>query len=381
MKLWKGSVALLATLAMTPMFAQNTTKISATNGPAFVLDQQEMPGKGSLTLGLWYSQADAVSVSLGIDQAKFLKTDEQLHFGFEASAYTQNIDISVTDPDFFETDYTRRVALSFYNIHPNLTQNGDYAFSGGEASIGLGRQITERTAISFGAGTGRIRMADDAALPAFIRTYIDQNDAENGSIFGYLNVSYDHTDDSSNPSKGLRLNFSNEIGSVAGATYLKSEGSISHFSSLFGGANLNLHGSIARATTLNDGSFPIFESYSAGGPSSLRGFAQSTLGPTSAIPNSTERAYTGGKLRILGGMEITAPVARRDDMHVLTFLDFGNVFGEVTDLNAADLRGSIGIGMRWDSPVGPLSINLAQPMNTQLGDQTEPVQFTLGASF
>jgi outer membrane protein insertion porin family len=179
----------------------------------------------------------------------------------------------------------------------------------------------------------------------------------------------------------MRLNFSNEIGSVAGSTYLKTEGSISRFSNLYGSIGLNLHGSFARSQSLNGGSFPIFESYYGGGPNSLRGFAQNTLGPTSAIPDSTETAFTGGKLRVLGGVEISAPVHSREDMHVLTFLDFGNVFGDVADLNAADLRSSVGIGIRWDSPVGPLSVNLAHTMNTQLGDQTEKVQFTLGASF
>lgn len=388
MKLTNGSVILFASLAAFPINAQDAVNLSAVGhsnqiGMARPLgfDQKAPKAEGNLTVGLWYSQADSASVSVGVDQSNFLETDEEFHFGLEASAYTQSVDVSVTDPDFFESAYTRRLAVSLYNIHPNLTQNGNYTFSGGEASIGLGRQITDTTAISFGAGTGRIRMTDDPSLPYFISDYIDENGAENTSVFGYFNIFSDQTDDRTNPTKGLRLNFSNEIGSVAGSTYLKTEGSVSRFSNLYGSIDLNLHGSFALGQSLNGGSFPIFESYYAGGPSSLRGFAQNTLGPTSAIPDSTETAYTGGKLRVLGGMEISAPVHNREDLHMLTFLDFGNVFGDVADLTAGDLRSSVGIGIRWDSPVGPLRVNLAHPMNTQLGDQTEKVQFTLGASF
>lgn len=390
MKLCSGFIALITTIVASPIHAQAIGNSAAMNALAPIganppfsqgLDKNAPKGDGNLTLGVWYSQADFASLSLGIDQSNFLSTDEELYFGLEASAYTQTIDISVTNPDFFDTPYARRLALSFYNIHPNLTQNGDYTFSGGETSIGFGRQITEATSISFGAGAGKFLITDNANLPDFISNYIDENGTENNAIFGFFNIAYDHTDDRINPKTGLRLSFSNEIGSAAGATYLKTEGSVSHYSHLFGSADLNVHGSLAHAASLNGGSFPILESYYAGGPGSLRGFAQNTLGPTSAIPNSDDRAYMGGKLRVLGGLEVSSTVARREDMHVLTFLDVGNVFGEVSDLNAADLRGSIGIGMRWDSPLGPLSLNVAQPMNTQLGDHTEQVQFILGASF
>lgn len=390
MKLWNGSVALVVAFLASPMAAQVASNGAVDNplepnvfGASDGKPSQKKTifGEGDVSLGLWYAQAEGASLSLGFNKSKFFSTDEMLHFGLEASAYTQTLDISLTDSDFFGTAYTRRLGFSLYNAHPNRRQNGDYTFSGGETSIGLGRKISDAVSISFGIGTGAVFITDHPALPVFISAYIDENGVDNASAFGYFNISYEKTDDSVNPKKGLRFNVSNELGSVSGTSYIKSEGSISRFSNPFGSVDLNLHGSFARAESLNGGSFPIFESYYAGGPSSLRGFAQNTLGPTSAIPNSTERAYTGGKLRVLGGVEISAPVGQREEMHLLTFLDMGNVFGDVGNLNAADLRGALGIGMRWDSPVGPLSVTLAQPLNAQIGDQTEQVQFTLGASF
>ena len=59
----------------------------------------------------------------------------------------------------------------------------------------------------------------------------------------------------------------------------------------------------------------------------------------------------------------------------------GNVYTNLDDYVADDLRMSTGIGALWMSPVGPLAVSFAIPFNDQGDDDTQPFQFSLGAGF
>jgi outer membrane protein insertion porin family len=64
------------------------------------------------------------------------------------------------------------------------------------------------------------------------------------------------------------------------------------------------------------------------------------------------------------------------------FVDAGNVFDTKDDaFDFGDIRYSVGIAASWLSPVGALSISIAQPINDEPGDDVENFQFNLGRSF
>ena len=63
------------------------------------------------------------------------------------------------------------------------------------------------------------------------------------------------------------------------------------------------------------------------------------------------------------------------------FLDMGNVFGENDKVTFGDLRASVGLGVSWLSPIGPLRVAFAQPIRTEPGDRIQKFQFQIGTSF
>jgi outer membrane protein assembly complex protein YaeT len=372
--------------------AQSTVNLTETEGfetfgsaftPSSPLayDRTNVKPEGHLTLGLWYEQAEGVSASLGISQDKLFGTDEEFRLNLEASRYTQTGQITLTDPDFFESDYSRQLSFSAYNIRPNQTQNGSYSFSGAEASIGFGRQLTDDLSFSFGAGIAYSEIEDDPNLPTFIQDYISLEGDERTTVFGFANFVFDRTDGGPNPRNGYRFGFANELGFVSDTTYLKSEVKAAYFKQATARTGVKVHGNLALGDTLGSGTFPIYENYFAGGPNSVRGYASNTLGPTSTIPNETDLAYAGGKMRLIGGVELSTQVGNRDDLAVLGFVDVGNVFAEIEDFTASGLRSSIGVGVRWDTPIGPLNVYLSHALNDEPEDDLEMLQFTLGARF
>jgi outer membrane protein insertion porin family len=68
-------------------------------------------------------------------------------------------------------------------------------------------------------------------------------------------------------------------------------------------------------------------------------------------------------------------------MRLATFVDVGNVFATFGDFDAGQLRYSTGVSVWWISPLGPLVLSLAAPLNSKSGDQTENFQFSFGVPF
>ena len=125
---------------------------------------------------------------------------------------------------------------------------------------------------------------------------------------------------------------------------------------------------------------PFLEHFYAGGVSSVRGFEDNTLGPR----DSTGEPF-GGDFRVVGNAEVIMPMpfVEKDNKawRMTTFFDLGNVFEEAGDFDAGDLRYSVGVGVRWLSPFGPLKVSYAEPLNDESEDEVQKFQFTFGTSF
>ena len=62
-------------------------------------------------------------------------------------------------------------------------------------------------------------------------------------------------------------------------------------------------------------------------------------------------------------------------------MDAGQVYGIGSKLNLSDLRYSSGFGIGWNSPFGPMKLNLARPLNAKPGDNKQSFAFQLGQTF
>jgi outer membrane protein insertion porin family len=141
-----------------------------------------------------------------------------------------------------------------------------------------------------------------------------------------------------------------------------------------------LEGEVAYGDGYGDSeTLPFFENYTAGGPRTVRGFKENTLGPldSNGLP-------LGGNLRIVGNLELIIPVpftTQIRSFRLSAFLDAGNVYGAEEDFDASLLRYSTGLSAIWWTQIGVLSFSLAKPLNTEEDDQTQAFQFSIGTSF
>jgi outer membrane protein insertion porin family len=186
---------------------------------------------------------------------------------------------------------------------------------------------------------------------------------------------------------------------------------------------------------------PFYEHFFAGGFGSVRGFESNTLGPRSTPPEiydldapvtkidedgnpteiggpnggqfgyiyvptelggddklSSQRVVSrrpdpfGGSVKIIGGAELIFPlpfIKDRSQLRSAFFIDAGNVFNtrcgdsqlNCFDVDIAEMRYSIGVGVTWVTGFGPMTFSLAKPFNAGPFDEEEVFQFTLGRGF
>jgi outer membrane protein insertion porin family len=63
------------------------------------------------------------------------------------------------------------------------------------------------------------------------------------------------------------------------------------------------------------------------------------------------------------------------------FFDVGGIYGSNEDFQLGDMRSSVGVGISWISPVGPLRLAWAVPVKKFDSDITQSLQFQIGTTF
>ncbi len=99
---------------------------------------------------------------------------------------------------------------------------------------------------------------------------------------------------------------------------------------------------------------PASERFFAGGDTTVRGFSLDRLGTDATI--SPTGFPTGGNGLVVLNAELRAAVI--GGLGAVGFIDAGNVFPRATDLDLGQLRAAAGVGLRYQSPVGPIRVDL-----------------------
>lgn len=141
---------------------------------------------------------------------------------------------------------------------------------------------------------------------------------------------------------------------------------------------------------------PISESFFSGGGSTLRGFSLNGAGPQREVlvcpadnPNCGEKISVpvGGKQLVIFNSELRFPLGISPPfiggvLGGAVFYDAGNVYSSVRFSNiAADLTHTVGGGLRYKTPIGPVRVDIGHLLNAPPGVKSLQFFVTLGQAF
>jgi len=140
--------------------------------------------------------------------------------------------------------------------------------------------------------------------------------------------------------------------------------------------------------------YPLFKNFSGGGLGSVRGFEQGSFGGTSrTLGTNPSNVNLGGDRKFQFNAEFITPFPGAGNdrtLRLFGFYDLGTILGTDYDgigvgvrqkLSTDEFRSSVGIGLSWISPVGPLRFAWAKPILKKEGDRLQTFQFQIGTSF
>ena len=337
---------------------------------------------GSLMAGIGYSQSQGIQFSSSIKQDNFLGTGKRVGLAFNTSEVNTHYQLSYTNPYYTVDGVSRGFDLQYKTTDFDAAGVSNYSTDTVLAGVNFGIPLNEhdRFSVRFDVVNTDMKLGNNVSNE--LNTFV----ADNGNDYLDYRLSLDWTHDSRDqtlmPNKGGKKAFYAKA-TVPGSDleYYKVGYRHRHFFPIVKKMVLSAKLDVAYGDSYGDTTeLPFFENYYAGGPKSVRGFEANSLGPKGTGANTDP---LGGNLKTVASPELFVPPPFKlldQSVRFGAFVDIGNVFKH-TDFDAGDLRASAGVSAVWLSPVGPLAMSVAAPINSESGDEEEMFQFSLGSSF
>ena len=336
---------------------------------------------GNLLAGVGYSSADGIVLSGSISQNNIFGTGNALSASINSSRVNRSIGLSYTEPYWTSDGISRTIELYDKNVDPSSLPIAQYSSSTLGAAIAFGVPITETDSINFG---GRVEHTKvqlfDQSPPAYFQFVQDFGTVTNSYILT-AGWSRDSRDSILFPSKGVLQSVFGELALPFGdLTYYKLNYLIQWFTPMPLNTVLMLRGDFGYGGGLENKTLPFFKAYYGGGVGSVRGYETASLGPQDIQGNTI-----GGREKIITNAELFFPLpgAKANDQSVRlsVFTDAGMIRDAGLQPELESFRYSAGVGVAWNSPVGPLKLSYAYPLKKKPGDRIQNFQFQVGTIF
>ncbi len=362
---------------------------------------EEQPS-GSISASVGFSQSAGVIYGVGLAQNNFLGTGNRVNIGAQRSDIFTSVNFGFTDPYWTLDGISRGYNLFYRETDYKDSDISTYSTDAYGAGINFGYPISELSRLNFGASLEDLTVKTYRDTASEIVRYVD----DQGDSAQSLKLTASWTRNNLNrgimPTSGNYQRLSLETAAPGSdADYFKLRARAQQLFPLNEEEtwSLKFGGTLGYADSIGNDPYPFYENFYSGGLGSVRGFTSNTLGQRTTPPREGGRDRTlGGNVLVEGSAELLFPVPFVEDQRSLQagfFLDAGNTF--LTDcypvvdddgpsrcssgVDLGDLRYSIGVGLSWLTPVGPLTFSIAEPLNDESGDDTQFFQFSLGQTF
>ena len=334
---------------------------------------------GSLSLGAGFSSSDGLGLSFGIKQENAFGSGNSLGVQINTSKINRAIVFSTTDP-YFTTDGVSRTIDVYHRTTSPFQDQSFYKLVTTGGGVRFGVPFTESDTVYFGLGIENTRIVPGTSLPNSYLTYANQFGYASTAVPLTVGWARDRRDSALAPTDGVYQRANGEWGIGGDVRYLRGTYQFQQyypFNKQFTGA---FNAEVGWGRGQGDRPFPLFKNFFGGGLGSVRGFEQGSLGPRDTVTDIS----LGGTRSVNINTELLVPFPGAGNDRTLRlygFFDVGNVFAANEKVSFSAMRTSVGVGVSWISPVGPLRLAIAKPLRKLPGDRIQALQFQIGTSF
>jgi outer membrane protein insertion porin family len=330
---------------------------------------------GAFEFGLGYGEYERYRGFFDISYRNFGGMNRRVSLRTELSTIEQRVILSFSEPRFLDKD----IDFAAFLLHENKKElnydsgNTLYRLTRETATVGIEKKLSPRFKGEFFYELSLVNTSD--VQPDVILSKEDTGHLLISAI--RPGIVYDTRDNPFDPREGVLAGISLKVASIA----LLSQ---TDFIKLFGYLNtyrhlakrfvlaVSLRGGFAKGFR-DTSDLPLIQRFFLGGRTTVRGYAQDSLGPKGADGNPT-----GGNTFAMGSVEIRTDLGR--GFGIVTFLDAGNVWQNLA-MNLAQTRFTTGLGLRYKTPVGPLRIDYGRKLSRREGESHGELHFSIGQAF
>ncbi len=348
---------------------------------------------GDFTVSGGYSTTDGLLAEVKVGDRNFLGSGKAVSASATYGQYARGIDLSASEPYFLGTRVSAGIEL--YGRQNDASPYQSYGSDTYGATMQFGTPLTEQIGVQYRYSIYNQNVTLDPASLAAAPSLPIQQAALTGpqwvSSIGDT-VTYNTLDNNKNPTSGIKSQLTQDLAGLGGdVKFLRTTEDLRYYHAINDDVVSLVRAQGGYITGWGGQQVPLLNSF-FGGPTMVRGFAPNGFGPRDLTPGTT-MDNVGGSMYWATTAELQSAipgVPKEYGLKATAFVDAGSVFnyggptvfpGSAQSLQVANsniMRSSVGVGLVWDSPFGPLSVNYAVPLTKAAYDVVQPLSFGAG---
>jgi len=354
------------------------------------VDVAEKP-TGMINFGVGYGSTDKVLLSAGIDQDNIFGSGQMLSLQVNTSKVNRAMVVSHTNPYWTLDGVSKGTSLYYRRTSPYDANDsfGTYYVTALGGGLNFSVPITEYDRMSLGVSYESNDIDLRNTPPQAYEDFVNEYGKNTNSVLFSAAWAKDTRDSALAPTRGRYTRLSADVSALKLKYYMLSA-QYQYYLPLGRNYTLAFNAMMDWGKTYGGKTFPVIKNVYAGGIGSVRGYEGASLGARDPKTND----YLGGSRRIVGNVQLYLPfpgAARDRTLRWFLFADAGQVAttgGAICTRGAGNQaqdpcgwRYSAGVGLSWQSPMGPLQLSFGRALNARQGDDKQTFQFQIGTGF
>ena len=336
---------------------------------------------GSFNVGIGWSTYDGLLLEAGIQERNFLGTGKIVGISASTSGRENQIDFSFTNPYFMDRPLS--AGFDLFHVVRDYTDDSSYKWvtTGGALRMGWDYVESVQQTVRYTLQQDNVTdIEDDASI------YVKEQQGRNIlSMIGTV-LSYDKRDSAYNPTEGYYTSVGMDVAGIGGDNhFVRFNLNATQYYELIDKFVLSVGGTAGYVVPYKGEDVRINNRYFLGG-ATLRGFEIGGVGARDKVSDDS----LGGDWRVTASTQLMFPLGFPTELGIRgkLFVDAGIIgkpSGKNYDWSQIDYsskpRVSVGTGILWQSPMGPINVDFGFPIVKEKFDKKEIFRLNFGTGF